>query len=649
MGKEGHTPERTGSGPDVAGAVDLLRGLFAHSRDGIGMSRVSTLVAANPAMVRLFGYADEAELVGRSVLDIIAPPARTTIAEYARRRSMGEPVPPLYVTEGLRRDGATFPLQVRSTTFSVAGEVHILAILQDLTHERTVEHVARDKEGFYRALFDVNPAIKLLISPATGRILDANQAAVEFYGWPVDVLRTMRISDINVLSEEELLEEMEKARSGRRRYFRFRHRTAHGDIRHVEVHSGPVTLGHEQVLLSIIHDVTERDALEAQLREAQRLEAIGRLAGGVAHDFNNLLTVIFHAAEMVERGLPGESEVRPHVDDLRHAAQRAAGLTRQLLAFSRRQVMRPAVMQLNGVVDGLRGLLQRTLGANYLLDARLDGALPPVRVDPAQLEQVLVNLILNARDAMPKGGRITVRTAMAHVEEGALHAIPPGTWVTLCVQDQGHGMDEETRSRCFEPFFTTKGSQEGTGLGLATVYGIMAQSGGHVAVESHPGEGACFSLYLPVAEAPLAAEDRPERQRPARASGRILLVDDDDAVRVALAAGLTQAGFQVQQAGSAAEALEHVLASPEPPDALVTDVVMPYASGVELAMALRERHPEVRVLLISGDLRDHDLSGLPPDTRILQKPFTADRLVYELASLLTCSSAVPAADASLAE
>jgi two-component system, cell cycle sensor histidine kinase and response regulator CckA len=634
MPLEPQVPPEFERGASSRAMAALLRELFWDSRDAIGISRFTTLLAANPAFVRLFGYDGEHEVEGRPLLELMAPHARTLIAEFARRRSMGESVPPLYVTEGLRRDGSTFPLQVRSTTYVHEGDVHILAIVQDVTDQQVAERVAREGEAVYRALFDGNPAVKLLICPTSGRILDANQAAVEFYGWPHEVLRTMNIYDINVLTPEEIQAEMERAVSGKRRYFEFRHRTAGGAERDVEVRSGPVPLGDQQVLLSIVHDVTERNAFEAQLRQSQRLEAIGRLAGGVAHDFNNLLTVMLNSAAAVERSLPEASDAGAHVADLRHAARRATDLTRQLLAFSRRQVMRPTVVDLNEVVDGLRGFLQRSLGAPFSLEVSRAPELPRVRVDPAQVEQVLMNLILNARDAMPRGGRIRITTGTEHVAPHGVSAVPPGLWVTLRVADDGDGMDEETRARAFEPFFTTKSAEEGTGLGLATVYGIVTQSGGHVMVESAPGQGATFTVYLPMGEDASIEQAPTRRSRPPPASAEVLLVEDMEPVRTVLAQGLTFHGFHVEEAASAAEARARFNARERPPDVLVSDMVMPGASGLELARELCALHPGMRVLLISGDLRHYDLSGLPPGARVLQKPFTATRLAEELTELL---------------
>jgi two-component system, cell cycle sensor histidine kinase and response regulator CckA len=377
--------------------------------------------------------------------------------------------------------------------------------------------VTRD-EGFYRALFEENPAIKLLIDPRDGRIVDANQAAETFYGWPREVLRTMRITQINVLTPDEVREEMENARIGRRRYFRFRHRLAEGALRHVEVHTGPVEIDGEQLLLSIIHDVTDRDRLETQLRESQRLEALGRVAGTVAHDFNNMLTVMIAGTDSIARSLDPGSPLATRASDVLYAARRATALTRELLSFSRRQEMRFETVGLGEVVRELHGVVSRLLAPKIAVELDVADALPSVRVDPAQIEQVLINLTLNARDAMRRGGRVTIRCEEALVGPRDTAPVPAGDWVRLSVQDEGEGMRPEVQQRIFEPFFTTKPEGRGTGLGLATVYGVVTQSGGHVTVESEPGVGSRFTLYFPV----LRDEDGARAPAATRAAGDLL-------------------------------------------------------------------------------------------------------------------------------
>lgn len=610
-------------------ALELI---FESSPDAVAVAGGPTIVYANQAFRELYRFREEREYVGRPFLDMIARNAQETIVELARRRAMGEPVPAVHRTRSVRADGSEFVNEVRGTLFPHEGALYLVALQREVAEETPLE--AHFGESFYRTVFDVNGAIKLLIEPQTGLVVDANQAAVEFYGWPLDELRRMRITDINQLSQAEVLEEMENARTGRRRYFRFRHRTATGEIRHVEVHSGPVDIEERQLLLSIVHDVTDRNALAEQLRASQQLEAVGRLAGGIAHEFNNLLTVVLNGSSMVLRKMPADSPLRRYLEDMSFASERAADLTRDLLAFSRRQVMAPQSLDLNDVVDRMTGLLQRSLGSSVSIETDLAVALPATRSDPRQLEHVLMNLVLNARDAMPGGGRITVRTRLVVVTELEATVVPKGEWVSLLVADEGEGMDEETQSRLFEPFFTTKEKTSGTGLGMATVYGIVKQSGGHIRVETAPGRGAKLEVLLPVAsDAEVVSEPPRPRRAPTRV-GTILLVDDLDAVRRSLTRSLESFGFRVLEAGSTAAAMQLWETHKGAIEVLVTDIVMPGTSGIELAQRLVAERPDLAVLMISGDLRGHDLSVLPKSMRKLQKPVTAQVIADELTTML---------------
>lgn len=618
----------TPADPRLRSAFELI---FGSSPDAIAVATGPDIVYANQACRDLYGYAAERDYLGRPFLDMIAPSAHEIVIELARRRTMGEPVPSMYRTRSVRADGSEFVNEMRSTRFIHEGALYLVVLQREVGEKAPVQGDFED--SFYRAVFD-NSAIKLLIEPNSGLIVDANKAAVNFYGWPLRELRTMRITDINLLSKDEVLEEMENARSGRRGYFRFRHGTASGATRHVEVHSGPVEIGDRQLLLSIVHDVTERDALAEQLRASQQLEAVGRLAGGIAHEFNNLLTVVLNGSSMLLRKMPAESPLRRYLEDMSFASERAADLTRDLLAFSRRQVLAPESLDLNDVVERMSGMLQRSLGSSVTIVNELAPVLPPTRSDPRQLEHVLMNLVLNARDAMPGGGKITVRTCVVEVTELEATVVPTGKWVSLTVADEGEGMDEETQSRLFEPFFTTKAKTSGTGLGMATVYGIVKQSGGHIRVETAPGRGAKLEVLLPVADGPMEIAETPRRRSTPPRTATILLVDDMEAVRRSLTRSLECFGFNVLEASSTDEALQTWREHDGNIEALVTDIVMPGISGLELAKTLIAERPELAVLVISGDLRGQNLRELPRSIRKLQKPVTAQLIADELATML---------------
>jgi PAS domain S-box-containing protein len=392
--------------------------------------------------------------------------------------------------------------------------------------------------------------------------------------------------------------------------------------------------------LAMVTDVTARRELEAQYRQAQKMEAIGRLAGGVAHDFNNLLTIISGAAELLQRQLSPGAEAWELAREIRESGERAAGLTRQLLAFSRKQVLTLEVLDLNEVVRRSQRLLQRVLGEDVELSAELEPVLGRVNADPGQMEQVIMNLAVNARDAMPQGGKFTLRTANVFLDQdyAALRpGVRPGRYVVLAVSDSGCGMDEETRAHLFEPFFTTKGPEKGTGLGLATVYGIVQQSGGHIDVESAPGRGTTFRIYLPRSKASLPPEEA-EAARADAGSGdeTVLLVEDEAAVRSFLARTLRINGYTVLEAGGGAEALRLVEGHAGPIQLLVTDVVMPGMSGRQLAERLTALRPEVRVLFLSGYTDDavihHGGSGV--GLAFLQKPFAPDVLARKVREVL---------------
>ncbi len=387
-------------------------------------------------------------------------------------------------------------------------------------------------------------------------------------------------------------------------------------------------------------DVTRERVLEAQLRQAQKMEAIGQLAGGIAHDFNNILTAIRGFGELVRRGLPPDDEQnRADIEEVIANADRAAELTRQLLAFSRRQVLSPRVVEPAAVVDGIAPMLRRLIGERIELVTSAESAASRVKVDPSQLEQVIVNLAINARDAMPDGGTLTIETSAVELdaEDARIHPeVACGPYVLLAVSDTGIGMDPETQAHAFEPFFTTKAPGEGTGLGLATVYGFVKQSGGYIYVDSEPGHGTSFKVYLPRVEkaaAPAAAEPGPAA---AGGSETVLLVEDEAAVRGLASRVLAERGYTVLEAPDAEAALTLAATHPGPIELLVTDVVMPGLSGPELAERLAADRPATRVLYMSGYAEDHfGRSGtLAEDIAYLPKPFTADALAHAVRDAL---------------
>jgi nitrogen-specific signal transduction histidine kinase/CheY-like chemotaxis protein len=379
---------------------------------------------------------------------------------------------------------------------------------------------------------------------------------------------------------------------------------------------------------------------EEQLRHAQKMEAVGQLAGGIAHDFNNLLTGILSYSDLVLQELRHGDPIRADLEQIRHAGERAAALTRQLLAFSRRQVLQPRVLSLNASVTELDSMLRRLAGADVSLETELDPGLWYVLADPGQLEQVLVNLVVNARDAMPDGGRLRIETANLNLQaadDSRANGVRAGDYVTLSVRDSGVGMDVPTQARIFEPFFTTKTAGKGTGLGLSTVYGIVEQSGGHIAVESAPGQGAAFTIFLPRHDGPgVAGTGKVDRRSLPGGTETLLLVEDEAAVRASARRLLERHGYTVIEARHGAEALRIVEAGDRQIDLVLTDLVMPEMGGRELVERLRARHPSLKVLYMSGySERTVTVDGvMPAGTGFVEKPFTIEQLTRRTREIL---------------
>lgn len=406
---------------------------------------------------------------------------------------------------------------------------------------------------------------------------------------------------------------------------------------HLDEHGKPICG------VGISLDVTERHALEQQYRQSQKMEAVGQLAGGVAHDFNNLLTVILGYAGLLAEEYEEGDPRRRDVDEIRQAGERAAALTRQLLAFSRRQVLQSTIVDLNALTHSLVNMLRRLIGEHIELTLTLSSALGAVKTDPGQLEQVIMNLTVNARDAMPDGGRLTVETANVDLDEAygkghGLDAFSGGRFVMLAVSDTGVGMDEATQRRIFEPFFTTKPRDQGTGLGLATVYGIVKQSGGYVWAYSEPGRGTTFKIYLPRVDEPAARMS--ETHVPDAAIGRgsetIMLVEDEDSVRALSRTVLERLGYRVLVAANPQEALAMMATHSEPIDLLLTDIMMPGDTGPELFRRLSAVRPTTRVLYTSGYADQAIISRgvLEAGAPFLQKPFSVAALARKVREVL---------------
>ena len=494
------------------------------------------------------------------------------------------------------------------------------------------EEEQRSSEEQYRLLFESNPHPMWVYDEDTFAFLAVNDAALRHYGYSRDEFLAMTAPDIRPPEEHG---------GGHRSPDILKHRKKDGAIIEVDIAANPIVFEGRKAWLLLATDVTEKRSLEAQLQQSQKMESMGRLAGGVAHDFNNLLGIITGYGELLRKKVGADARLIKYVDDIIKAADRAAGLTRQLLAFSRKQVLQPRILDLNAVVGETETMLRRLIGEDIQLVTVLADRLSPVRADPGQMDQVLMNLAVNARDAMPRGGRLTIETgnvALDHTYARHHAGVEPGQYVMLAVSDTGHGMTPEVRARSFEPFFTTKAMGKGTGLGLATVHGIVRQSGGHIWLYSEPGHGTTFKIYLPRTEAPGAAVGAPA---PAEAdlptgSETILLVEDEASLRELVGECLEASGYKVVEASHGMAALEAGERHRGRIDLLLTDVVMPGMSGRELAERLRGSRPEIRTLYMSGYTDDavvlHGI--LAEDMAFLQKPFTAADLARRVRAVL---------------
>jgi PAS domain S-box-containing protein len=500
----------------------------------------------------------------------------------------------------------------------------------------------RASEAEYRLMFDGNPQPMWIYEASSLRFLAVNEAAVREYGYARSEFLGMTLADIRPDEDVgELRERVARVRGVITSSGVWRHRRKDGTFLNVEVNSYPITFGDSPARMVQAWDVTERARLEEQLRHAQKLEAVGQLAGGVAHDFNNLLGVISGYGDLLRKE-PGLSErARRRVDQVLKAAERAGGLTRQLLAFSRKQVLQPRVLDLNTVVRETEKMLGRLISENVQLVTSLSGTLGKVKADPGQIEQILMNLAVNARDAMPAGGRLTIETVDTQLDSayaGSYAGVESGPYVMLAVSDTGHGMTPEVQARIFEPFFTTKPAGEGTGLGLPTVHGIVKQSGGHIFVYSEPGRGTAFKIYLPrlSGAAEEAADTAAADAELPGGSETVLLVEDEASLRSIVRECLEAGGYSVLEARHAGDALDMVDGRQLPVDLLITDVIMPGLSGRELAQRLVSSRPEMKVLYMSGYTDDavvrHGVLGL--EMPFLQKPFTGGALVRKVRQTL---------------
>ena len=608
--------------------VDEMDPAPAPKRLGRGLTeyimRTGEPLLATPQKFEELVRTGEVDLIGASSLDWLGVPLKSGLA------TIGAVVVQSYTQE--MRYGARDLEILRFVSQQLATAIE---------HKR-YEEALRRSEIRYRSLI-LSAVFGIYRCALSGRFLDVNPALINMLGYESveEVLRLDPRRDVflNPQEIERLTEEYRRSGTLNGAEVQWKHRDGHPITVRLSGRAASIEEGTEEVLELIAENITERRQLEMQFRQVQKMEAVGRLAGGVAHDFNNLLMVINGYTEVLLEQLKANADAHHKVRSIQQAADRAATLTRQLLAFSRKQLLELKVVDLNAVITDMERLLRPLIGENIELVTHLAQETARTRADASQLEQVLMNLVVNARDAVAENGKITIESANVEVRPnmGEPWFIQPGRYSVISVTDNGHGMDKETLMRVFEPFFTTKEKGKGTGLGLSTVYGIVKQSNGYVFAESQPGVGTTFHVYLPRVEDTME-ELIPALKQEAENNGTetVLLVEDEESVRELVQVTLSARGYKVLEAANGEAGLRIAAGIEGPIDILVTDVMMPGMGGRELAKRLCIMRPEMCVLYLSGYAEDAVASpgGLGPGTAFLQKPFTLQNLAKKVREVL---------------
>ncbi len=620
------------TGPDVTDGLSdaLFRALATGANDEIYLLRPSgAIVWANDAAAASLGWSRQ-ELCTMQVSDF-SPGFRrlTQDGGEAELQSDGSAV---FITEHLTRDGRRIPKEIHASRLHSDGEPIQMAIARDISDRRDAEDALRRSEQHYRGLFENAHDAVLLLDAERYVVIDANPAACELYGYARREFVGLQVSAFAMPDTDIAARFRSVLAQPQQHRFETRQRRRDGSTMELEIHATVIEHRGRPAILSQHRDLTARRDLEARLHHGQKMEAVGRLAGGIAHDFNNLLTVISGHGDLLLEMLTPETDAYEHARRVLSATQRGAAVARQLLTFSRRGVTSRAVVDLNRILNDISPMLRTLIGEDVRLDVR--PAPEPLRVnaDADQLEQVIVNLAVNARDAMPKGGALSLVAggrAISQAESEALGLTAPGAYVELRVSDTGSGMPPEVAAKIFEPFFTTKPPGAGTGLGLATAYGIVAQHGGVLAVESRSGRGTTFTIVLPRTMTPghVAASETPSRDTE-RGSETLLLVEDDADVRQLTRTVLQRQGYRVLEAEHGQAALTMSAQTPGVIHAMVSDVIMPGMTGPETADAIAATRPGLRVLFISGYTQDTTVEHSLP------KPFLPGALLRELRKLL---------------
>ncbi|MBU5614097.1 hybrid sensor histidine kinase/response regulator [Geomonas azotofigens] len=622
---------------ELRASEQRYRDLFEHNPAPMLVYDRGTMemVAVNEAFLIAYGYTMD-EVLALHLPDLYPEREKRRITEVAARLSGHT-----YVGEWhhRRKDGSEFPIVVTSHDTVYKGRTCRIAVITDITERKKMEKAIEEESQFNRILLEQSPDGIVIIDPATAGFINFNSAACRQLGYSREEFAQLSVFDVEAReTQEETRGRIAEILANGRGSFETLQRTRSGELRNVEVNAQIVNIQDHPVYYCIWRDVTEHKKLEEQLRQSQKMESVGRLAGGVAHDFNNMLGVIIGSAELCRHRLPEDSQVQKYLEHILKAAQRSSEITRQLLAFSRKEIVSPKAVNLNSQIIDAEKMLCRLIGEDIRLTFKPATSIWTVLIDPSQVDQILMNLSANSRDAMPDGGTLNIETANVRLDAAYCRhhsGCSPGDYVKLTVSDTGIGMDRDTREHIFEPFFTTKGLGVGTGLGLATVYGIVSQNNGFITVYSEPGQGTVFTIYLPRLPDAEADAEEIDIAIPSTGSGTVLLVEDEEMLLWTTTRMLEEMGYTVIQAQSPAQAIE-ICGKGERIDLVLTDVVMPGMNGREMAERIRAIRPEVKVLFMSGYTADivAQRGIVEEGMHYIPKPLDARKLNEKIAQMM---------------
>ncbi|MBJ6802157.1 hybrid sensor histidine kinase/response regulator [Geomonas propionica] len=622
---------------ELRASEQRYRDLFEHNPAPMLIYERATweLVAVNDAFLIAYGYTMD-EVLSLHLTDLYPESEKGKITQVAAQLSGHT-----YVGEWhhRRKDGTEFPIVVTSHDAVYQGRTCRIAVITDITERKKMEKAIEEESRFNRILLEQSPDGIVIIDPATARFINFNSAVCRQLGYSREEFGQLSVFDVEAQETgEETRARIAEILANGRGSFETVQRTRTGELRNVEVNAQIINIQDHPVYYCIWRDVTEHKKLEEQLRQSQKMESVGRLAGGVAHDFNNMLGVIIGSAELCRHRLPEDSQVQKYLEHILKAAQRSSEITRQLLAFSRKEIVSPKAVNLNSQIIDSEKMLCRLIGEDVRLNFKPATSIWTVLIDPSQVDQILMNLSANSRDAMPDGGTLNIETSNIRLDPDYCRhhsGCSPGDYVKLTVSDTGIGMDRETREHIFEPFFTTKGLGVGTGLGLATVYGIVTQNNGFITVYSEPGHGTVFAIYFPRLHDAEADVEEMDVAIPSTGSGTVLLVEDEEMLLWTTTRMLEEMGYTVIQAQSPAKAIG-ICDQGERIDLVLTDVVMPGMNGREMAERIRAIRPEVKVLFMSGYTADivAQRGIVEEGMHYIPKPLDARKLNEKIAQML---------------